>query len=90
MFLCKHCLEQFEDADLAYTLIAETRLDHPAKDLYVMKFCSRAHLQAFLEFRNFQGQRYVLAKVSKDGSVRSFEPAPPTELIILVGSSTAS
>ncbi len=89
MFMCKECMEQFEDADLAYTIMLEARLNHPAPDLFVMKFCSKAHVQAFLHQLSFQGQRYVLTIHGKNGDKR-FEPAPPGELLLLVGSSKAS
>lgn len=89
MFMCKECMEQFEDADLAYSVILEARLNHPAPDMFVMKFCSKAHVQAFFHQIASQGQRYVLTIHGKNGDKR-FDPALPVELLLLVGSSKAS
>lgn len=89
MFMCTHCLEQFEDSHLAYTLILESRLSHPAAEMYRLKFCSLAHVQEFLDRIKFQRQRYVLTKVNANGE-KSFEAELPRELLILVGSSRAS
>lgn len=90
MFLCKQCEEQFEDRDLAYTIILESRLSHPMADAFLMKFCSKAHVQEFLERINNQHQRYVLTKVEKTGATRQFDPDVPLNLLLLVGSSKAS
>jgi hypothetical protein len=90
MFMCKHCLEQFDDSQLAYTLIQESRLSHPAADTFVLKFCSRAHVQEFLGHISNQRQRYVLTKVESDGATKQFGPDYPLELLLLVGSSKAS
>jgi len=86
MFMCKHCLEQFDDQALAYTLIPETRLHHPMADAFVLKFCSKAHIQQFLELISHQGMNYVLTKVDKVGN-KDFEPSNPLDLLLLVGSS---
>lgn len=89
MFMCNQCWEQYEDDHLAYSLILESRLSQPAKDLYVLKFCSLYHVQEFLHRIANQQQRYVLTKVGKNGET-SFEPDVPKELLLLVGSSKAS
>lgn len=89
MFMCKECLEQFEDSQLAYSLILESRISHHAADMFVMKFCSRAHLQHFLEQISNQGQRYVLTRHGKGGD-KTFEPDTALNLLMLVGSSKAS
>lgn len=89
MFMCKHCLEQFEDKDLAYTIIPETRVNFPAADAFILKFCSKAHVQEFLEQIKNHKQKYVLTKVGKSGE-KSFEPDYPLDLLLLVGSSKAS
>lgn len=89
MFMCKQCWEQYEDQNLAYTVILEYRLTHAAADMYLMKFCSKQHVQAFLEQINNQHQPYVLTKKGKGGD-RQFEPAFPLDLQLLVGSSKAS
>lgn len=87
MFMCKHCLEQFEDQALAYTLIPEKRLHHPMADAFVLKFCSKAHVQQFLELISHnQVQQYVLTKMDKSGT-KDFEPSNPLDLLLLVGSS---
>ena len=84
MFICKYCLEQFEDEKLAYVLMPENRLQHPAADAFAMKFCSRAHLEAFLRKVSHQRQAYVLTRVS--GSTRQTLPAaPPLALLNQLG-----
>lgn len=90
MFLCRQCKEQFEDQQLAYTLILEARENFPAHDMFLSKFCCKAHLQEFLDRLSFQQQRYILTKVNQDGSTKRFEPDNPLELLLLVGSSKAS
>lgn len=85
MFMCKECLEQFEDSQLAYTLIPENRLSHPSADTFVYKFCSRAHLRDFLSKISYQRQKYILTQYGKNGP----EPFPsdyPLELLLQVGS----
>lgn len=89
MFMCTHCLEQYEDSHLSYTMIPESRLSHPAAEMYRLRFCSLAHVQEFLDRIKFQGQRYVLTKVTPQGE-KSFEPDVALELLIMVGSSKAS
>lgn len=86
MFMCAQCLEQYEDESLAYTMILESRTSHPAADAFVMRFCSKAHLQDFLTRSMGQGQKYVLTKVTKSGEQR-FTAATPHDLLLLVGSS---
>lgn len=80
MFLCKYCLEQFEDEHLAYVLIPESRMRHPAADAFAFKFCSRAHLVAFLQRITHQHQPYTLTKVSGDRR-ETYPAAPPLELL---------
>lgn len=89
MFMCSQCLEQYDDQELTYTLILESRLDHPAADSFVLKFCSRAHVQEFLERIQNQRQFYVLTRVTK-GAAKRFDPAYPIDLLILVGSTKVS
>lgn len=89
MFMCKHCLEQFEDNELAYTLILESRVNHPANDAFFLKFCSKAHVQEFLGYISNQRQKYVMTKVTGNGEQR-FPADYPLELLLLVGSSKAS
>lgn len=89
MFLCKHCGEQYEDKDLAYTLILENRATLTTADMFLMKFCSKAHLQEFLHHISAQQQRYLLTKIEKGGS-KQFEADYPLNLLLLVGSSKAS
>jgi hypothetical protein len=89
MFMCKECGQQYDDKDLAFTVILENRLTHPAAEMYLLKFCSKQHVQAFLEQINNQHQRYVLTKKGK-GSDKQFEPAFPLDLQLLVGSTKAS
>lgn len=86
MFMCAQCQEQYEDRDLAYTLIAETRLSHPTAETFVLKFCSKKHVQEFLERIHAQHLNYVLTKKGK-GHDKRFDPAFPEELLLLVGSS---
>lgn len=86
MFMCKQCWQQFEDSELAYTLILENRLTHPSPELFEYKFCSKLHVQQFLEEIKAQQQRYILTKKGKDGD-KKFEPDYPQELLLLVGSS---
>lgn len=85
MFLCRQCKEQFEDHQLAYTMILEARENFPAADMFVSKFCSKAHLQEFLDRLSPQQQNYVVTKVGKEN--KRFAPAHPLELLLLVGSS---
>ncbi|MFZ5815666.1 MAG: hypothetical protein ACOY93_10250 [Bacillota bacterium] len=82
-------MEQYEDKDLAYTLILESRLTHPAADAFVMKFCSRNHVQEFLSRIRNQGQKYVLTRILANGE-QTFPADSPLELLLLVGSSKAS
>jgi len=83
--MCKHCLEQYEDEELAYTLMPENRLTHPAADSFLFKFCSRAHLQGFLELIRAQQQRYILTRVV--GDVReTLPPAEPLDILLRLGS----
>lgn len=89
MFMCRHCKEQYEDDQLAYTLILECQENVPNSYMYLSKFCSKAHIQEFLHRISFQEQNYVLTKVDKNGSKR-FDPAFPLDLLLLVGSSKAS
>lgn len=89
MFMCKHCLEQFEDEQLAYTLILENRVSHPSADAFVLKFCSKAHLQEFLELISGQQQNYILTKVSGE-TKQEFPPAYPLDLLLQVGSTSAA
>lgn len=89
MFMCRQCKEQYEDDQLAYTLILESREHFPASDMFLSKFCCMAHLQAFLDRLSFQQQHYVLTKISPSGNKR-FEPGSPLDLLLLVGSSKAS
>jgi hypothetical protein len=89
MFMCKQCWEQFEDKDLAYTLILEARLNHPAAETFLLKFCSKAHVQQFLEQISHQRQKYVLTKKGKTED-KQYGPDYPKELLLLVGSSKAS
>lgn len=79
--MCKHCLEQFEDEQLAYILMPEKRLQLPAADAYAFKFCSRAHLEEFLRLIANQHQAYVLTKVS-GAEQKSFPAAPPLDLLL--------
>lgn len=89
MFMCNQCWEQYEDHQLAYTLILENRLGHPASEMFLLKFCTKAHVQAFLTQIVNQRQAYVLTKKGRGGN-KVFESAYPRELLILVGSSKAS
>lgn len=89
MFMCTHCHEQFAVQNLAYTLILESRLSHPAADMFVQKFCSKAHIQAYLKQISYQGQKYVLTQITKNGQ-QQFPADVPLELLLLVGSSKAS
>lgn len=89
MFMCSHCLEQYEDQDLRYTLILESRLSHPAVDAFWLKFCSKAHVQEFLDRISNQRQKYVLTMVTARGE-QKFPADYPLELLLLVGSSKAS
>lgn len=88
MFMCKHCLEQYEDQDLAYTLILESRLSHPMADSFLMKFCSRAHLQEFLQLSSGQKMKYVLTQVGSNGE-KTFPADYPLELLLQLGSRAA-
>lgn len=89
MFMCKECLEQFQDKDLAYTLILEARANQPYADAFVLRFCSKAHVQEYLSHISYQKQKYVLAKVTRSGE-QKFPADYPLELLLLVGSSKAS
>ena len=91
MFMCKQCGEQYEDHQLAYTIIPENRLSHPqgTSEMFILKFCSKTHVQDFLHQIRNQEQTYVLIKKGKGGD-KQFEPAYPLDLLILVGSSKAS
>jgi hypothetical protein len=89
MFMCNQCLEQFEDSQLAYTLILEDRLSHPSAEMFQMQFCTKQHVQQFLERIRTQRQKYVLIKKGK-GAEKRFESDYPRELLLLVGSSKAS
>jgi hypothetical protein len=86
MFMCAQCQEQYEDRDLAYTLILESRLIHPAADTFMLKFCSKAQVREFLDRIVNQQQRYVLTRKGK-GHDKKFDPAFPLDLLLLVGSS---
>lgn len=86
MFMCAQTLEQFEDSQLAYTLILESRVSHPTADTFVLKFSSKKAVQEFLERIRMQRQRYVLTKKSRGGD-KVFEAAYPADLLLLVGSS---
>jgi hypothetical protein len=89
MFLCKYCQEQFDDRDLAYTVILEAREHFPAAELFLNKFCCLSHLQTFLTHISNQSQTYVLTKITPTGNKR-FDAATPLDLLLLVGSSKAS
>jgi len=80
VFICKYCLEQFEDERLAYILIPESRKSHPAADAFALKFCSRAHLVEFLQHISNQHQPYSLTRVAGDNR-ETFPPAPPLDLL---------
>lgn len=85
MFMCKQCLEQYDDSKLAYTLIPESRLSHPSAETFLLKFCSKAHLQDFLSHISNQRQKYVLTYVAKNGP-KQFPADYPLELLLQVGS----
>lgn len=89
MFMCKQCLEQYEDEQLAYTLILQNRLSHPSADAFLLKFCSMSHLQDFLELISGQQQNYILTKITGDAK-QEFPPAYPLDLLLQVGSTKAS
>lgn len=89
MFMCKQCMEQFEDSQLAYSLIPESRLRHPAVEMFTFRFCSLAHVQEFLKQISNQQLPYVLTKHGKSGD-KQFAPDVPSELLLTVGSSKAA
>lgn len=89
MFMCKQCGEQFEDSGLAFTLMPENRVSHPAADMYLLKFCSKKHVQDFLDQIRNQHQLFILTKVGKGGG-KTFDAASPIDLLLLVGSTRAS
>jgi len=89
VFMCRQCKEQFEDGQLAYTLILESRVNFPASDMFLSKFCCQAHVQEFLDRISFQQQRYVLTKVSENGN-KTYPPGSPLELLLMVGSPTVA
>ncbi len=80
MFMCKHCLEQFEDERLAYILMPENRMSHPAADAFAWKFCSRAHLVEFLQRISNQSQSFALTRVTGENR-ETFPAAPPLDLL---------
>lgn len=82
MFMCRFMQQQFEDKDLAYTAILESRLAHPAKETFVLKFSSKKALLGFLEQIKNQHQAYVVTKVHGN---KEYGPASPLDLIHLVG-----
>lgn len=82
MFMCRFTQQQFEDKDLAYTAILASRLTHPAKDTFVLKFSSKKALLGFLDQIKNQHQEYV---VTKAGGKKEFGPAFPLDLIHLIG-----
>ncbi|HEY8347981.1 MAG TPA: hypothetical protein VIL07_12060 [Symbiobacteriaceae bacterium] len=89
MFMCKQCLQQYEDDHLAYTLLPEYRLrtsPPESMDMFTLKFCSLEHTREYLKRISPQKSRYILTKKSKDGD-KQFEPNIPAELLILIGSS---
>lgn len=89
MFMCKHCLEQYDDNRLAYTLVPEVRSTHPAADAFVLKFCSKDHLQQFLQRMTHQHQPFLLVKKGAGGD-KPFEPATALDLLALTGHTRAS
>jgi|GEM_PF-1934279 len=92
MFMCKHCLQQFEDEQLAYTLLPEGRKQTSPDSVafFEMKFCSLKHTQEFLHRIQYQQMRYILTKKGKDGeSDKVFEPALPADLLLIIGSSAS-
>lgn len=89
MFMCKQCLEQYEDQQLAYTLILENRLSHPSASSFILRFCSKAHVQEFLSLISTQHQKYVLSKVTPVGEER-LAVDYPLELLLYVGSTKVS
>lgn len=90
MFMCKHCLQQYDDNELAYTLILESRMSVPAETvgMYLMKFCSLKHTQQFLENIRTQKLRYVLTKKGPNGD-KQYEPAYPADLLLVIGSNAS-
>jgi hypothetical protein len=83
MFMCQFTGQQFEDKDLAYTAILESRLSHPAASTFLLKFSSKHAVLGFLESIKNQRQNYVVTKVRGE---KKFGPATPLDLIHLIGS----
>lgn len=88
--MCKHCLQQFEDEQLAYTLLPEGRKVTSPNSVafFELKFCSLKHTQDFLHHIQYQQMRYILTKKGKDGD-KVFEPAYPADLLLLIGSAAS-
>lgn len=84
MFMCKYCLQQYEDSQLAYELIPQARLSHPAKEAFYYKFCSKEDLQKFLSDISFQHLVYVLTEKGAGGD-KEFPPGTPKDLLLQVG-----
>lgn len=82
MFMCRFTQQQFEDKDLAYTAILASRLSHPAKETFVLKFSSKKAMLGFLEQIKNQHQDYIVTKVH---GKKEFGPASPLDLIHLIG-----
>mgnify|MGYP000214913696 CR=1 FL=1 len=80
MFMCKYCLEQFDDERLAYILMPESRMSHPAADAFALKFCSRSHLVEFLQRISNQNQSFALTRVTGEDR-ETFPAARPLELL---------
>jgi len=86
MFMCKHCLQQYEDEQLAYTLLPEGRKQTSPDSVafFEMKFCSLKHTQEFLQRIQYQKMRYILTKKGKNGD-KVYEPALPADLLLVIG-----
>jgi hypothetical protein len=82
VFMCRYTMQQFEDKDLAYTAILASRLRHPAKETFMLKFSSKQAIMGFLDQIKNQRQEYVVTKVRGN---KEYGPALPLDLIHLIG-----
>lgn len=49
MFVCANCMKEFPDDEMAYTLLYENRMRHPAKYFFERRFHSLECLEAELD-----------------------------------------
>lgn len=79
MFVCSGCEQLWEDADLRYTMLHQSRLQHPATALFLRRFHHRDCLEMFFKRLERHAGLYILTDLTGEHPVE-YGPARPAEL----------